>query len=241
MKENIIIRTENLMKTYGNGGTFVNACDQVNIAVPERKFTAIVGPSGSGKSTLLHLLGGIDNPSGGAVYVYEPRKGEEEQREAKSVNLYSLSKSRLAKFRGKNFGFVFQNYALLPVLTAWENMMIPSIYSGGEFDEKYAQELFVKLGLADRADHLPSEMSGGEQQRIAVIRAIVSRPRILFADEPTGNLDRKNGEELTEFLLRIRDEENCTVVMVTHDQSIAEIADRVITMQDGKVVSMRDR
>lgn len=241
MNDTVIIRTENLMKTYGMGGSFVNACDQVNIAVPERKFTAIIGPSGSGKSTLLHLLGGIDNPSGGAVYVYEPRKGEEERREAKAVNLYSLSKSKLAKFRGKNFGFVFQNYALLPVLTAWENVMIPSIYSGSPFDEAYALQLFEKLGLADRIDHLPSELSGGEQQRVAVIRAIVSRPRILFADEPTGNLDRKNGNELTELLLRIRDEENCTIVMVTHDPSIADIADRVISMQDGRVTGVKDR
>lgn len=241
MNDNVILRTENLMKTYGTGGTFVNACERVNIAINERQFTAIVGPSGSGKSTLLHLLGGIDNPSGGAVYVYETRTGEEEKRESKPVNLYSLSRNRLAKFRGKNFGFVFQNYALLPVLTAWENVMIPSIYSDTEFDEKYALSLFEKLGLADRLDHLPSELSGGEQQRVAVIRAMVSRPRILFADEPTGNLDRKNGAELTELLLRIRDEENCTVVMVTHDTSIAEIADRVITMEDGHVVSMKNK
>lgn len=226
------------MKTYGTGGTFVNACERVNISIYERQFTAIVGPSGSGKSTLLHLLGGIDNPSGGAVYVYEPRKGEEVKREDKPTNLYALSRNKLAKFRGKNFGFVFQNYALLPVLTAWENVMIPSIYSDAEFDEEYALSLFEKLGLADRVDHLPSELSGGEQQRVAVIRAMVSHPRILFADEPTGNLDRKNGAELTELLLRIRDEENCTVVMVTHDTSIAEIADRVITMEDGRVVKV---
>ena len=241
MENNTIIRTENLMKTYGTGNTFINACERVNIAIPERKFTAIVGPSGSGKSTLLHLLGGIDNPSGGAVYVYESRSGEEVKREPRATNLYALSKSKLAKFRGQNFGFVFQNYALLPVLTAWENVMIPSIYAGTNFDSEYAQHLFEKLGLDDRKDHLPSELSGGEQQRIAVIRAIVSHPRILFADEPTGNLDRKNGEDLTKLLLQIRDDENCTVVMVTHDQSIAEIADRVISMQDGRVTSIRDR
>ena len=241
MNEPVILRTENLMKTYGTGGTFVNACERVNIAVCERQFTAIVGPSGSGKSTLLHLIGGIDIPSGGAVYIREERKGEEADTRPKEINLYSLSRNKLAKFRGINFGFVFQNYALLPVLTAWENVMIPSIYSDAAFVQEYALSLFEKLGLADRLDHLPSELSGGEQQRVAVIRAMVSRPRILFADEPTGNLDRKNGAELTELLMRLREEENCTVVMVTHDTSIAEIADRVITMEDGRIVSVRDR
>lgn len=241
MNDNVIIRTENLMKTYGADGTFVHACERINIAIAERQLTAIVGPSGSGKSTLLHLLGGIDNPSGGAVYVYESTNGENGAKDAKPVNLYSLSRNKLAKFRGKNFGFVFQNYALLPVLTAWENVMIPSIYSNAEFDKKYAQSLFEKLGLQDRIDHLPSELSGGEQQRVAVIRALVSHPRILFADEPTGNLDRKNGTELTEILLKIRDEEKRTIVMVTHDMSIAEIADRVITLEDGHVVRVHDR
>ena len=221
------------MKTYGSYGSFVNALHRVNITISERSFTAITGPSGSGKSTLLHMIGGIDNPSGGAVYVY-PRNEKD-----MPVNLYALNRNKLAKFRGENFGFVFQNYALLPVLTAWENVMIPSVYNDTDFDEAFAASLFEQLGLADRRDHLPSEMSGGEQQRVAVIRAMISRPRILFADEPTGNLDRKNGQELVELLKRMKEEQNCTVVMVTHDRDAASLADTVIAMEDGQVVSVK--
>ena len=229
-----IIRTENLMKTYGGEGTFVNAVDRVNVQFFEREFAAIVGPSGSGKSTLLHLLGGIDNPSGGAVFVY-PRDPNDRN---PPTNLYALSQNKLARFRGQNFGFVFQNYALLPVLTAWENIMIPSIYNDQEFDKSYAEYLFEKLGLSERKDHLPAEMSGGEQQRVAVIRAMICRPRILFADEPTGNLDKRNGEELIELLLMAREEQNCTVIMVTHDNEVAARADRIIRMSDGKIIDI---
>ena len=137
------------MKTYGSYGSFVNALHRVNITIAERSFTAITGPSGSGKSTLLHMIGGIDNPSGGAVYVY-PRNEKD-----MPVNLYALNRNKLAKFRGENFGFVFQNYALLPVLTAWENVMIPSVYNDTDFDEAFAASLFEQLGLADRREHLP--------------------------------------------------------------------------------------
>lgn len=217
------------MKTYGGDGTFVNAVNRVTLTFYERQVTAIVGVSGSGKSTLLHLIGGIDVPSGGSVYLYG-RNAEE-----KPINLYALSRDELAELRGKNFGFVFQNYALLPVLTAWENVMIPSVYNGTEFDKKYAEYLFEKLGIADRMNHLPSEMSGGEQQRTAVIRAMCTRPRILFADEPTGNLDRRTGEELIRLLYELRDETNSTIILVTHDERIASSADRVIRMEDGCV------
>ncbi|MBE6541380.1 MAG: ABC transporter ATP-binding protein [Ruminococcaceae bacterium] len=229
-----IIRTENLMKTYGSNGSFVNAVDRVNIQIYEREFVAIVGPSGSGKSTLLHLMGGIDNPSGGSVFVYPQNENDKDP----PKNLYALSPKKLAKFRGENFGFVFQNYALLPVLTAWENVMIPSIYTENEFDREYAEYLFERLGLSERKDHLPSEMSGGEQQRVAVIRAMISRPRILFADEPTGNLDKKNGEELISLLQMAQKEQNCTVIMVTHDTDLSKISDRIIKMQDGKVIGI---
>ncbi len=229
----IILRTENLMKTYGSYGSFVNALHRVNIAIAERSFTAITGPSGSGKSTLLHMIGGIDNPSGGAVYITPQNETDP------PVNLYALSRNKLAKFRGENFGFVFQNYALLPVLTAWENVMIPSVYNDIDFDEQYALSLFEQLGLSDRRDHLPSEMSGGEQQRVAVIRAMISHPRILFADEPTGNLDRKNGQELVALLKQMKEEQNCTVVMVTHDRDAASLCDTVISMEDGQVVSVK--
>ncbi len=227
----IILKAENLMKTYGNDGMFVNAVHRVTLPFYERQVTAIVGPSGSGKSTLLHLLSGIDIPSGGSVYLYGRNPAE------KPVNLYALSRDELAEVRGKNFGFVFQNYALLPVLTAWENVMIPSIYNGSEFDRKWAEHLFERLGLADRMHHLPSEMSGGEQQRVAVIRAMCGRPRILFADEPTGNLDRRTGEELMRLLLELRDETNCTVILVTHDEKVAAQADRVIRMEDGCAIT----
>ena len=232
MSDNVIIRTENLMKTYGGNGVFVNALNRVNIKIMSRRITAIVGASGSGKSTLLHMLGGIDIPSGGSVYF-----NEEEGKPP--VSLYAMSRNELARFRGKNYGFVFQNYALLPVLTAWENVMLPSVYSDEDFDRDYAERLFEKLGLSDRRDHLPSELSGGEQQRVAVIRGMMNRPRVLFADEPTGNLDEKNGHELLELLISLRDESNTTVVMVTHDPSIAAKADNVITMRDGEVVSVK--
>lgn len=233
-QKNVILRAENLMKTYGTGGTFVNAVYRVDLPVYEREFCAIVGPSGSGKSTLLHLLGGIDVPSGGDVWVYPVSESE-----GKPVNLYALSASKLAKFRGKNFGFVFQNYALLPVLTAWENVTVPSVYNDTAFNERYASELFERLGLSDRMDHLPSELSGGEQQRVAVIRAMISRPKILFADEPTGNLDTKNGAELIRLLRELCDEQNMTVVMVTHDPHAAEQCDRIVHMADGSVTGIR--
>lgn len=228
---NLILKSENLMKTYGGNGVFVNAVNRVTLPFYERQVTAIVGPSGSGKSTLLHLLSGIDVPSGGSVYLYGRNPAE------KPVNLYALSRNELAEVRGQNFGFVFQNYALLPVLTAWENVMIPSIYNGTEFDRAWAEHLFERLGIADRMHHLPSEMSGGEQQRAAVIRAMCGRPRILFADEPTGNLDRRTGEELIRLLLELRDEANCTVILVTHDEKVASLADRVIRMEDGCAIS----
>ena len=233
-QKNVILKTENLMKTYGTGGTFVNAVHRVDLSIYEREFTAIVGPSGSGKSTLLHLLGGIDIPSGGDVWYYPPAESE-----GKPFNLYALSASKLAKFRGKTFGFVFQNYALLPVLTAWENVTIPSVYNDIPFREDYALELFERLGIADRVDHLPSELSGGEQQRVAVIRAMISRPRVLFADEPTGNLDTKNSAELIRLLREVCSEQNTTVVMVTHDPEAADQCDRVVHMSDGAVTGVR--
>ncbi len=226
-EKNVIIRSENLMKTYGMDGSFVNALNRVNVRIYSRQFTMIVGASGSGKSTLLHMLGGIDVPSGGSVYVTID--------DGNPVNIYALSKNRLAAFRGKNFGFVFQNYALLPVLTAWENVMLPSIYTGDRFDESYAERLFESLGLSGRMNHLPSEMSGGEQQRVGVIRALINRPKIIFADEPTGNLDRQNGRDLMELLCEIKEKENCTIVMVTHDPGNTAYADRVIHMRDGEI------
>ena len=233
-RKNVILRAENLMKTYGSGGTFVNAVYRVDLPIYEREFCGIVGPSGSGKSTLLHLLGGIDIPSGGDVWYYPVSDTE-----GRPINLYALSPSKLAKFRGKTFGFVFQNYALLPVLTAWENVTVPSVYNDTPFNERYALELFDRLGLSDRVDHLPSELSGGEQQRVAVIRAMISRPRILFADEPTGNLDSKNGAELIRLLRELRDEQNMTIVMVTHDPAAAEQCDRIVHMEDGSVSGIR--
>ncbi len=229
--DNVILRAEALMKTYGGNGTFVNAVERVTVSFYERQVTAIVGASGSGKSTLLHLLGGIDVPSGGTVYLYG-----RDDKEA-PTDLYALSRDELAELRGRNFGFVFQNYALLPVLTAWENVMIPSIYNGTEFDREFAEHLFERLGIAERMHHLPSEMSGGEQQRTAVIRAMCTRPRILFADEPTGNLDRRTGEELIELLFELRNETNSTIIMVTHDERVAASADRVLRMEDGSLRS----
>ena len=227
MSQISVLKTNNLMKTYKQGENYVYAVNRLTVAFPYAKLSAIIGPSGSGKSTLLHILGGLDIPSGGEVWV-RTEDGFEQ-------NLYAMTPAQLTAFRGKHFGFVYQNYELLPILTAMENILIPCIYGGAYFDEDWFRRLVDILGLGDRLHHLPSEMSGGEQQRVAMARALIHRPRILFADEPTGNLDSDRTRELMDLLLFMRDEYNQTVVMVTHDLSLADRADTVFRIRDGAV------
>lgn len=227
MAKDIVLRTVDLMKTYQQGERWIYAVNRVSVEIYNHEFTAIVGASGSGKSTFLHLCGGIDDPSGGEVRVRDA-KGEE-------TNLYALSREKLSNYRAANFGFIFQNFALLPVLTAKENIMIPSIYGVSEFNKDYMMYLCERLKIADKLSHLPSELSGGEQQRVAIARALVGRPQVVFADEPTGNLDKASSEEVVDLFMSLCKEENKTVIVVTHDLSIAERADRVLKMDDGQI------
>ncbi len=218
----MILRAEKLTKEYEQGEKRIRAVQNATFSVEEGEFVAIVGTSGSGKSTLLSMLGGLEKPTSGEVLL----DGE---------NLYAASDNRLSEIRNRQIGFVFQNYALLPVLTLRENILIPQLIAGGG-SKTYMEELFDLLGLRDRLDHLPSEASGGQQQRAAVARALVNQPKILLADEPTGNLDKQSAKELMDLLMETRKKLNQTILLVTHDPEIAARADRVLTM-DGGVLS----
>ena len=218
----MILRAEKLTKEYEQGEKRIRAVQNATFSVEEGEFVAIVGTSGSGKSTLLSMLGGLEKPTSGEVLL----DGE---------NLYAASDNRLSEIRNRQIGFVFQNYALLPVLTLRENIMIPQLIAGGG-SKSYMEDLFDLLGLRDRLDHLPSEASGGQQQRAAVARALVNQPKILLADEPTGNLDKQSAKELMDLLMETRKKLNQTILLVTHDPEIAARADRVLTM-DGGVLS----
>lgn len=218
-----ILKTKDLCKSYGNGEIKVEALKNINISVQQGEFVAIVGASGSGKSTLLHLLGGIDKPTGGNVIVDE-------------ADIYTLSEKELAVFRRRKIGFIFQSYNLIPVLTAEENMTMPLLLDNREVDKKYFEELLAILGLQNRRNHLPSELSGGQQQRVSIGRAMVYKPSIILADEPTGNLDSKNSKEIIELLQYSVKKYHQTLIVITHDLTIASVADRVITIDDGCVV-----
>ena len=225
MSQITVLQTKNLMKTYRQGENTVYAVNRLNLSFLYARLSAIIGPSGSGKSTLLHILGGLDEPSGGEVWVRTD--------DGREQNLYAMTEKQLTAFRGKQFGFVYQNYELLPVMTAMENILIPCIYGGAYFDRDWFNRLVDILELGNRLHHLPSEMSGGEQQRVAMARALIHRPRILFADEPTGNLDSRHATELMDLLSLMREEHNQTVVMVTHDMTLAARADVVYRILDG--------
>ena len=225
MSQITVLQTKNLMKTYRQGENTVYAVNRLNLSFPYARLSAIIGPSGSGKSTLLHILGGLDEPSGGEVWVRTD--------DGREQNLYAMTGKQLTAFRGKQFGFVYQNYELLPVMTAMENILIPCIYGGAYFDRDWFNRLVDILELGNRLHHLPSEMSGGEQQRVAMARALIHRPRILFADEPTGNLDSRHATELMDLLSLMREEHNQTVVMVTHDMTLAARADVIYRILDG--------
>ena len=218
----MILRAEKLTKEYEQGEKRIRAVQNATFSVEEGEFVAIVGTSGSGKSTLLSMLGGLEKPTSGEVLL----DGE---------NLYAASDNRLSEIRNRQIGFVFQNYALLPVLTLRENIMIPQLIAGGG-SKSYMEDLFDLLGLRDRLDHLPSEASGGQQQRAAVARALVNQPKILLADEPTGNLDKQSAADLIGLLLKTREKLGQTILLVTHDPDIAAKADRVLCM-DGGVLS----
>jgi putative ABC transport system ATP-binding protein len=210
-------------KVYGSGGTAVVALDEVTVDLPSGGFTAVMGPSGSGKSTLMHCLAGLDGLTGGRALVGD-------------VELGALSDKELTLLRRTRIGFVFQSFNLVPTLTAGENIALPLTLAGREPDPGWFDEVIATVGLGDRLGHRPSELSGGQQQRVAVARALVTRPEVIFADEPTGNLDSRSGAELLAFLRRAVDEMGQTVVMVTHDPGAAAYADAVVFLADGRIV-----
>ncbi len=217
-------RAEDLRKTYGTGGAAVEALRGITIDLAEGEWTAIMGPSGSGKSTLLHILAGLDRPTDGKVLIGE-------------IDLTTLNDKQLTLLRRDRIGFVFQAYNLIPTLTAAENITLPLDIAGRDVDQAWFDEVVDTVGVRDRLAHRPAELSGGQQQRVAGARALVSRPQIIFADEPTGNLDSKSGEELLRFLRSAVDDHGQTIVMVTHDAHAAAYADRIVFLGDGKIVA----
>ena len=219
-----ILRVENLCKNYGKGDTLVKAIDNVSFSVERGEFVAIIGSSGSGKSTLLHILGGVDRPTSGKVFV-------------DNQDVYELNETNLAIFRRRQVGLIYQFYNLIPILNVKENITLPILLDGKKPDYKYLDELIEILGLAKRVNHLPNQLSGGEQQRVSIGRALMNRPSILLADEPTGNLDSKNGQEIMELLKLSNKKYKQTIIMITHDHNLALNADRIITIKDGKIIS----
>ena len=218
-----ILRIEHLSKIYGKGDTEVRALDDVSFTVPKGQFVAIIGPSGSGKSTLLHILGGVDTPTDGHVYV-------------DGTDITTLDETARAIFRRRQIGLIYQFYNLIPILTVEENMTLPLLLDDKKVDRAHFDSLVQVLGLQHRLGHLPSELSGGQQQRVSIGRALMDNPAILLADEPTGNLDSKNSKEIVELLRQFNKALNQTVIIITHDERIALDADRVIAVEDGKIV-----
>ena len=218
-----ILRVENLTKIY-KGENDVVALNDVSFSVQKGEFVAIVGQSGSGKSTLLHLLGGVDIPTSGKIYV-------------DNKNIYAKNEEELAIFRRRNVGLIYQFYNLIPILNVYENMVLPLKLDKQKINEDRVKELLDMLGLSNRVKHLPSQLSGGQQQRVAIGRALINAPAIVLADEPTGNLDKKNGQEIVEILKHSNKKYNQTLILITHDENIALQADRIIRIEDGKIVS----
>ncbi len=214
------IEANDLSKVYGSGENRIVALDKVNLKIDVNDFISIIGPSGSGKSTLLHLLSGLDRPTSGTL-TYDGR------------NIYSFNDQELSDFRRRRIGFIFQQFNLLPVLTARENIIMPLLLDRKQPDEEYLRELSQMLGIYDRLTHLPHELSGGQQQRVAIARALIARPDIVFADEPTGNLDSKSGGEVMELLQNIWKKLGTKLVVITHDSRIAQMADRQFMIVDG--------
>ena len=217
-----ILKTSNLKKYYGNGENLVKAIDNANIDIKEGEFVAIVGKSGSGKSTLLHIMGGLDNPTEGKVYINDK-------------DIFSLKEEELAIFRRRNIGFVFQNYNLVPILNVYENIVLPIELDGMKIDEEYIDSIINTLGLNQKLTNMPNNLSGGQQQRVAIARAIATKPAIILADEPTGNLDSKTSMDVIGLLKMTSQKFNQTIVMITHNEEIAQLADRIIRIEDGKI------
>lgn len=218
-----ILKVENLTKTYGKGTTKVTALDNVSFSVEKGEFVAIVGASGSGKSTLLHLLGGVDRPTSGKVFI-------------DGNDIYKMNDDNLAIFRRRQIGLIYQFYNLIPILNVEENITLPSDLDNKKVDEKKLNELLVTLGLENRRKHLPNELSGGQQQRTSIGRALITDPSLVLADEPTGNLDSKASDEIVSLLKTSNKKYNQTIIMITHDLEIAKNADRIITIEDGKII-----
>lgn len=219
-----ILRVEHLCKTYGSKETLVKALDDINFKVNKGEFVAIVGASGSGKSTLLHILGGVDKPTSGKVFV-------------DNKDIYTLNETNLAIFRRRQVGLIYQFYNLIPVLNVKENMTLPILLDNKKVNEEYLNELIHILNLEKRVNHLPNELSGGQQQRVSIGRALMNHPALLLADEPTGNLDSNSSKEIMELLKLSNKKYEQTIIMITHDQKLALNADRIITIDDGKIIS----
>ena len=218
----MIVKTENLRKIYGSGETEVRALDGVSLSVEEGEFVAVVGSSGSGKSTLLHMLGGLDRPTSGEVWIA-------------GQSLFSMKDEALTIFRRRKIGFVFQAYNLVPVLSVYENVLLPVQLDGGTPDEGYLGQVIETLGLESRLGSLPSQLSGGQQQRVAIARALAAKPALLLADEPTGNLDSRTSQDVLSLLKVTSRRFSQTLVMITHNEEIAQLADRIIRIEDGRI------
>ncbi|MCI8299710.1 MAG: ABC transporter ATP-binding protein [Lachnospiraceae bacterium] len=221
-----IVRTEQLCKYYGTGDSQVQAVKNAEIAIQKGEFAAIVGKSGSGKSTLLHLLGGLDVPTSGTVWM-------------KGKNIFALKEEELAVFRRRKIGFIFQAFNLVSSINVWENIVLPIGLDGREADESFVSDIIQTLGIQDKIHNLPHTLSGGQQQRVAIARALASKPDVILADEPTGNLDSRTSGEVVGLLKLSAQKYGQTLVMITHDQDIAQIADRILVIEDGKVVEQR--
>lgn len=219
-----ILRTEHLSKVYGEDEVKVHALRDISLSVYKGEFVAIIGPSGSGKSTFMHLIGGVDHPSNGKVYV-------------DGTDLYQLNETQLAIFRRRQIGLIYQFYNLLPTLTVEENITLPVLLDGHRVDQEQFQAIVKTLGLQDRMNYLPNQLSGGQQQRVSIGRAIMTNPTLILADEPTGNLDSKNSQEIIHLLKMFNRTYQQTVIMITHDERIALEADRIITFMDGQVLN----
>ena len=219
-----ILQTEGLKKYYGAGDTQVKALDGVDLAVERGEFVAIVGTSGSGKSTLLHMLGGLDRPTSGKVTV-------------DGRDIFALKDEELTIFRRRKIGFVFQSYNLVPVLSVWENIVLPIQLDGKAVDETFVQDVVATLGLEKKLQSLPNQLSGGQQQRVAIARALATKPAILLADEPTGNLDSKTSQDVLSLMKTMSRTFRQTMVMITHNEEIAQLADRIVRIEDGRIVT----
>lgn len=217
-----ILRVENLTKVYGRGDTAVRALDGVSFSIQKGEFIAIIGPSGSGKSTLLHILGGVDYPTSGKVYI-------------DGTDVYSLNETNLAIFRRRQIGLIYQFFNLIPVLNVEENITLPLLLDGRTVNKTHLGELLTTLGLQQRLSHLPNQLSGGQQQRVSIGRALVNNPALVLADEPTGNLDSKNSAEIIDLLRLYNRKYNQTLIVITHDEKIALQADRIISIEDGRI------